>query len=109
MAARDCYWENMAMSVFVLSLLKGVDPHRALGYTSLPIIGDLLQVLLDDDIELEGNASTLLKTWLLFHGANFYTLGLKQEVAGNTRGSHCRRPYTRNRLSRLAICHLGFF
>jgi len=61
--------------VFALSLVKGVDPHKALGYTSVPIIASCAQTLLCD-YALEQDVKIKLALWLLLHCGNFWTLGL---------------------------------
>lgn len=67
-------YENLAHCVLALSLLNGVDPHRALGFMSIPVIAHTAYLLLlcSDNMNMLG--SVLVSFWLIFHGLNFATL-----------------------------------
>ncbi|KAL7529101.1 hypothetical protein ACHAXR_005780 [Thalassiosira sp. AJA248-18] len=71
-------FENLAMCVLALALLKGVDPHQALGFMSLPIIVHCAQLLFGGtDLGSIGNA--LVVGWAVFHGANFTSLAFPKK------------------------------
>lgn len=76
-STRGCSYQILAMAVFVLCLLGGVDPHRALGYASVPGMAHCAHFLFGDE-ELPEEAKSKVVLWLLFHGASFYALGLKE-------------------------------
>lgn len=74
-----CCYDNLALAVFVISLLLGVDSHQAFGYMSLPVIALCIRFLLGGDVDEQCN-KLQIGLWLLLHGANFLTLGDRKSV-----------------------------
>lgn len=74
---RNQGYSCLAMSTFILSLLKGVEAEKALGYTSLAFIVHMIHGYLGTG-QRDNYPFVSVLVWMIFHSANFLTLGLKE-------------------------------
>lgn len=80
---KEQLWSNrnqayacLAMSTFILSMMRGLEPQMALGYMSLPFIVHMIHGYLDTG-KKDNYPFVPVLIWMLFHSASFMALALK--------------------------------